>query len=74
MMEAINYLTDAEGRKKAIVINLDEMKRSGQTGHDVVMYLQEELEDLLDIELTKNEETIPWETVKKQLKEEGLLD
>ncbi len=73
-MEAINYLTDAEGRKKAIVINLDEMKRSGQTGHDVVMYLQEELEDLLDIELTKNEETIPWETVKKQLKEEGLLD
>lgn len=73
-MEAINYLTDAEGRKKAIVIDLDEMRRSGQTGHEVVMYLQEELEDLLDIELTKNEETIPWETVKQQLKQEGLLD
>ena len=73
-MEAINYLTDAEGRKKAIVIDLDEMRRSGQTGHDVVLYLQEELEDLLDIELTKNEETIPWEIVKQQLKEEGLFD
>ena len=73
-MEAINYLTDAEGRKKAIVIDLEEMRRNGQTGHDIILYLQEELEDLLDIELTKNEETIPWETVKKQLKEEGLLD
>jgi len=73
-MEAINYLTDAEGRKKAVVIDLDELKRSGQTGHDVVLYLQEELEDLLDLELTKNEETIPWETVKQQLKQDGLLD
>ena len=73
-MEAINYLTDAEGRKKAIVIDLDELKRSGQTGHDVVMQLQEELEDLLDIALVKNEETIPWEDVKKQLKNEGLLE
>jgi len=73
-MEAINYLTDAAGRKKAVVIDLDELKRSGQTGHDVVLYLQEELEDLLDLELTKNEETIPWETVKQQLKQDGLLD
>ena len=33
-----------------------------------MLYLQEELEDLLDIELTRNEETIPWETLKNQLK------
>ena len=72
-MEAINYLTDADGRKKAIVIDLDELKRSGQTGHDVVLYLQEDLEDLLDVELVKHEETIPWEELKKQLKSEGLL-
>ncbi|WP_020604825.1 hypothetical protein [Spirosoma spitsbergense] len=73
-MEAINYLTDADGRRKAIVIDLDELKRSGQTGHDVVMYLQEDLEDLLDVELVKHEETIPWEDLKKELKNEGLLD
>lgn len=73
-MDAINYLTDAEGRKKAVVIDLDELKRSGQTGHDVIVYLQEELEDLLDLELVKHEETVPWEEVKRQLKNEGLLD
>lgn len=73
-MEAINYLTDAKGRKKAVVIDLEELKRSGQTGHDAFLYLQEELEDLIDLELTKNEETIPWETVKQQLKQDGLLD
>lgn len=73
-MEAINYLTDAEGRRKAVVIDLIELKRSHQTGHDVVAYLQEELEDLLDLELTKQEETIPWNELKGQLKDEGLLD
>ena len=73
-MEAINYLTDAEGRKKAIVIDLDQLRRSGQSGHDVFMYLQEELEDLLDLELTKNEEIIPWSDVKIQLAQDGLLD
>lgn len=73
-MEAINYLTDAEGRKKAVVIDLDELKRSGQTSHDVVLYLQEELEDLLDLELVKHEETIPWAEAEQQLKNEGLLD
>ncbi len=67
-MEAINYLTDAEGRKKAVVIDLDELKRRGQSGHDVVLYLQEELEDLLDLELVKHEETIPWEEAEPQLK------
>ena len=73
-MEAINYLTDAEGRKKAVVIDLDEMRRSGQTGHDVVLYLQEELEDLLDLELVKHEETIPWEEAEQQLRQKGIID
>ncbi len=73
-MEAINYLTDADGRRKAIVIDLDELKRSGQTGHDVIMYLQEDLEDLLDVELVKHEETVAWADLKQELKNEGLLD
>lgn len=73
-MEAINYLTNAEGRRKAVVIDLDELRRSGQTGHDIVRYLQEELEDLLDLELAKEEETISWSDLKNQLKDEGLLE
>lgn len=73
-MEAINYLIDAEGRKKAVVIDLDELRRSGQTGHDVVMYLQEELEDLLNLELVKHEETIPWEEAEQQLRQKGIID
>ena len=74
MNTAINYLTDSLGHRKALVIDLDELKRTGQSGHDVMLYLQEELEDLLDIELTNNEETIPWSDVKIQLKQDGLLD
>jgi hypothetical protein len=73
-MEAISYLTDAEGRKKAVVIDLDEMRRGGQTGHDVVLYLQEELEDLLDLELVKHEESIPWEEAEQQLRQKGIID
>jgi hypothetical protein len=74
MNAAINYLTDASGHKKALVIDLDKSKRSGQNGHDVMLYLQEELEDLLDLELTRHEETIPWDKVKHQLKQDGLID
>lgn len=73
-MNAINYLTDASGHRKALVIDLDELKRSGQKGHDVMLYLQDELEDLLDLELTANEETVLWDDIKQQLKQDGLLD
>ncbi len=66
-MEAINYLTDANGKRKAVVIDLAELKRSGQTGHDVIAYLQEELEDLIDLELRKDEEVIPWQEAKQTL-------
>ncbi|GAB4028580.1 hypothetical protein [Spirosoma koreense] len=73
-MEAINYLTDAEWRRKAVVVDLIELKRHYKTGHDVIVYLQEELENLLDLELTKQEETISWAELKNQLKDERWLD
>ncbi len=73
-MEAINYLTDASGHRKAIVIDYDAFKRSGKTGRDVVNKLLEDIEDLLDVEAVRNEEIIAWEEVKAQLKNEGLLD
>ncbi len=73
-MEAINYLTDADGKRKAVVIDLDELKRSGQTGHDVLTYLEEELEDLIDLELRKDEETIPWSEAKQALIQKGIID
>ena len=73
-MSAINYLTDADGRLKAIVIDLEEFKHNEESGEQTVEELLEELEDLLDIELTKNEETIPWEVVKQQLKQDELID
>ncbi len=73
-MSAINFLTDADGRRKAIVIDLDEFKHNEESGEQTVEELLEELEDLLDLERAKNEETVPWETVKQQLKQDGLLD
>ena len=73
-MSAINFLTDTDGRRKAIVIDLEEFKHNEKSGEQTVEELLEELEDLLDIELTKNQETIPWEVVKQQLKQDGLID
>jgi hypothetical protein len=73
-MNAINYVTNSAGHRKAVLIDLDELKRNGQTGHDVWLYLQEDLEDLLDIELSKDEPTVSWAVVKEQLKNDNLLD
>lgn len=72
-MEAINYLTDAYGKRKAVVIDLDQLKRCRQNGHDVITYL-EELEALIDLELRKDEEMIPWETAKQALIQKGSVN
>lgn len=73
-MSAINFLIDADGRHKAIVIDLDEFKHNEQSGEQTIEELLEELEDLLDIERTKNEETIPWVEVEAQLRQKGIID
>lgn len=64
-MEVITILKDETHNRRLMQIDLDELAKGEE--------LLEDLYDIIFIELRKNEETIPWEEVKKQLKAEGKL-
>ena len=72
-MIGINYVTNDKGEKTGLLIDLNELKRSGKTSGDVSGFL-DDLEDILAIELSKNEEYIDWEDVKEDLRDAGKLD
>lgn len=55
------YVVDQRGRKKAIILSVDEYER-----------LMEDLADLSAIAARKNERTVSWEQVKRKLKKDGL--
>ncbi|MDP1728369.1 MAG: hypothetical protein Q8M15_16415 [Bacteroidota bacterium] len=64
-MKGISYITDNKNRRQAVVIDLKTFKKH-----------EEEIEDLLDIliaESHKDEESIPFEKVVKELKKKGKL-
>ena len=57
-MEAINYLTDAEGRRKAVVIDLEELKIARQSNENALNELLVEVKAIIDFELLKKESAI----------------
>ena len=59
-MEAINYLTDAKGRKKAVVIDLEELKIARQSNENALNELLVEVKAIIDFELLKKESAITW--------------
>ena len=64
-MEIITILKDETNNRRLMQIDLDELAKDSE--------LLEDLYDIIAIELRRDEETIPWEEVKKQLKSEGKL-
>ena len=64
-MDVITILKDETHNRRLMQIDLDELAK--------VEELLEDIYDLIAIELRKNEETTPWEDVKKQLRDEGKL-
>ena len=56
------YVVDRNGKKKAVIIDLNDYER-----------LMEDLADLSALAARKNEKPVPWEQVKKRLKRDGLL-
>lgn len=62
-MEAITILNDETNHRRLMQIDLDELSKNEE--------LMEDLFDIISLELRKNEETIPWEEVKKQLQLSG---
>jgi hypothetical protein len=56
------FITDSTGQKISVILPLDEY-----------MELMEDLEDLAAVAELRNEATIPWEQVKKEFLDNGLL-
>ncbi len=64
-MKGVNFITDDQNRRKAVIIELKTIERH-----------QEEIEDFLDViiaESRKDEPKRSWEDVKKSLKKKGKL-
>ncbi len=59
-MKGINYVTNDKGEKVAVIIDLKEHDKA------INQYI-EDLEDLIDLELRKDEQSIPWNEAKKRL-------
>lgn len=56
------YITDSEGHKISVILPMEEY-----------IELMEDLEDLAAVAELRDEPTIPWEQVKKELKDNHLL-
>lgn len=56
------YITDTEGRKISVILPMEEY-----------IELMEDVKDLAAVAELRDEPTIPWEQVKKELTDNGLL-
>jgi len=63
MSRNVQYVTDANGERTAVILPLDEYEE-----------LLEDLHVIRVAEETKDEPRIPWEQVKAELVSEGKLD
>ena len=66
-MKAVSFVTDETHRRRYAQIDLK----------SIATYSDEKLEDMLDIiiaESRKDEESIPWETVKAELIQDGKIN
>jgi hypothetical protein len=56
------FITDSTGQKISVILPMDEY-----------IELMEDIEDLAAVAELRNEATTPWEQVKKELMDNGLL-
>ncbi len=63
-----------KGEKTALLIDFERLKQEGKTENDVMEFM-EDLEDILAIELSKNENDYSnWEDAKGRLRAKGIID
>lgn len=73
-MTAISYVTNEKGERKALVIDISELKKEGKTEENV-NELIEDLEDILAVELLKKENDYnSIDEVEKRLRSKGVID
>ena len=64
-MEAIKIIKDEKDNRRYMQIDLDELAKNGE--------ILEDIYDVIAIELRKDEETVSWDEVKRQLQSVGNL-
>ncbi len=62
-LKGVQYIVDEKGRKKAVILSLEEWGE-----------LWEDIYDILVAESRRNEPTVPWETLKAELEAEDDSD
>jgi hypothetical protein len=69
-MNGINFVTNESGAKTAIMIDFNSLRQHSSSGHEVVQYLSllEDIEDIIDVELSRTEPSEDWDDVKRRLK------
>lgn len=73
-MTGINFIMNDKGEKTALLIDFERLKQEGKTENDVMEFM-EDLEDILAIELSKNENDYSnWEDAKGRLRAKGIID
>ena len=74
-MNGINFVTNASGIKTAIMIDLDVLRQHPTSGHELLQQLSslEDIEDIIDVELSRAEPSESWHTVKNRLKSQHKL-
>ena len=65
-MKGVNYVTNDEGVKTALLIDLVQLKEAEKSGIDLADLL-EDLEDMITIELSKGIKGRPYEDVRKEI-------
>jgi|AntAceMinimDraft_17_1070374.scaffolds.fasta_scaffold04996_3 glutamyl-tRNA reductase len=66
-MKGVNYVTNDKGEKLAMIIDINNPK-------NITTEYLEELEDIIAIELLKNEPSEDWESVKNELRKAGKTE
>jgi ppGpp synthetase/RelA/SpoT-type nucleotidyltranferase len=74
-MDGINFVTNTSGAKTAIMIDFAALRQHSTSGREVVQYLSalEDIEDIIDVELSRIEPSESWHTVKRRLKSQHKL-
>jgi hypothetical protein len=74
-MKGIHFVTNASGAKTGIMIDFDVLRQDTASGREVLQQLSslEDIEDIIDVELSRAEPSESWHTVKNRLKSQHKL-
>ena len=69
-METIRYITNSKGKHSGLVIDFDVAKKVLKKKEDIIALI-EDIEDIVAVELSKNEKSLSYEEARKQILEKG---